>query len=199
MNNKPVVTLTRRLTDKVETRLSEHFNVIPNLTDRPLSDPDLKRAMQDSDAVLCTVSDQLTADILTVENRRASMIANFGVGYSNIDIDTAKREGIVVSNTPDVLTDATADIALLLILAVTRRAYETESLLRSGGWEGFSITKDLGTSIQDKVLGIVGMGRIGRAVAQRAALGFGMQIAYYNRSEIDAAAFDYPVTVHGKY
>jgi len=196
MNSRPVITLTRKLTNKIEERLACCFDVRLNSTDQKLSNADLKRAMQESDAVLCTVSDSMAEDVLNVANRRASMIANFGVGYSNIDIDTARRKGIVVSNTPDVLTDATADIALLLILAVTRRAYAFESLLRTGDWRGFAITDNLGMSIQNKVLGVIGMGRIGRAVARRAALGFGMQIAYYNRSEINNNSFDYPAVAH---
>ena len=186
---KPVVTVTHRLTSRVEERLSALFTIRPNTEDRLLSADELATAMQASDALLCTVTDVLTADILKVKNRRASMIANFGVGYSNIDIETARGEGIIVSNTPDVLTDATADIAMLLILASTRRAYRAESLLRAGRWSGFSIARDLGVSIQNKTLGIVGMGRIGRAVARRAVLGFGMKIVYYNRSEVEGLDF----------
>lgn len=196
MKNRPLITVTRKLTDRVEKALSERFDARLNDRDVPLSESQLKTAMCESDAVLCTVSDKLNHHVLTVANRRATMVANFGVGFSNIDTDTARKEDIVVSNTPDVLTDATADIALLLILATTRRAYRSEALLRSGHWTGFSIAEDLGMSIQGKTLGIIGMGRIGQAVARRAALGFGMEVAYYNRSELNTAAFDYPAVAH---
>lgn len=118
------------------------------------------------------------------------MIANVGVGYNNIDIEAARGEGIAVSNTPDVLTDATADIAMLLILAATRRAYASELKLRSRDWAGFSLVEGLGTSIQGKTLGVIGMGRIGRAAARRAALGFRMKIVYYNRSLVSDLGFE---------
>jgi lactate dehydrogenase-like 2-hydroxyacid dehydrogenase len=118
------------------------------------------------------------------------MIANVGVGYSNIDTETAQGAGISVSNTPDVLTDATADIAILLILSATRRAYAAERDLRDGRWAGFSVVEGLGRGIQNKVLGIIGMGRIGRATAHRAALGFGMDVVFYNRSPVTDLGFD---------
>jgi lactate dehydrogenase-like 2-hydroxyacid dehydrogenase len=150
----------------------------------------LTMAMREVDAIVPTVSDQLDAGILAIPDRRVRMIANVGVGFSNIDIETARTAGIAVSNTPDVLTDTTADIALLLILAATRRAYAAERKLRSNHWSGFSIVDGLGMSIQGKVLGIIGMGRIGRATARRAALGFGMRIAYYNRSPVEELEFE---------
>lgn len=147
--------------------------------------------MQKSDALLCSISDSINADILNVKNRRATMVANFGVGYNNIDVEAAEQQGIAVSNTPGVLTEATADIALMLILATTRRTFSGESMLRAGDWSGFSITNDLGVSIQNKTLGIIGMGQIGRAVARRAVLGFGMNVIYYNRSPIDESKLDF--------
>lgn len=155
-----------------------------NPDDRPLSAEALAAALRSHDAVMPTVSDRITADMLQAEGRRAGIIANVGVGYSNIDTEAARQAGVVVTNTPDVLTDATADTALLLILAATRHAYAAEKRLREGRWQGFSIVEGLGRSIQGKVLGIIGMGRIGRATAARAAAGFGMEIVYYNRSEI---------------
>jgi lactate dehydrogenase-like 2-hydroxyacid dehydrogenase len=111
-------------------------------------------------------------------------VANFGVGVNNIDLEAARAAGVAVSNTPGVLTDATADIAVALMLAATRRMSETEAILRSGGWDGWRPTGWLGMGLQGKVLGIVGMGRIGAAVARRSALGFGMRVVYFNRSEV---------------
>lgn len=184
MKKKPVVTVTRKLTERVETRLAQYFDVRLNPDDAPLSSTQLMTAMQASDALVCTVSDVVSREVLLVDRRRVSMIANVGVGYSNIDIASARQADIVVSNTPDVLTDATADIAMLLILAATRRAYEAESMLRQGQWQGFSVSTGLGMSIQGKVLGVIGMGRIGQALARRAALGFGMEVIYYNRSAV---------------
>jgi lactate dehydrogenase-like 2-hydroxyacid dehydrogenase len=146
--------------------------------------------MREFDALVPTVSDKLNEGILTTPERRVQMIANVGVGFNNIDIETARKEGIAVSNTPDVLTDATADIAMLLILSVTRRAYAAERKLRDKRWSGFSIVEGLGTSVQGKTLGIIGMGRIGQATARRAARGFGMKIIYYNRSPIEELDFE---------
>lgn len=187
---RPRILVTRRLPDAVEARLRSSFDVSLNTDDAPLSQADLSAAMRGFDALVPTVSDRLDADVLNTADRRVRMIANVGVGFSNIDVDTARGLGIAVSNTPDVLTDATADIALLLILAVTRRSYEAEQRLRQNRWEGFSIIDGLGSSIQGKTLGIIGMGRIGRATGRRAALGFGMKIAYFNRSPVEGLDFD---------
>ncbi|MFY2826721.1 MULTISPECIES: 2-hydroxyacid dehydrogenase [Rhodobacterales] len=181
---RPSLLVTRRLPAPVEARLREGYKVTFNPDDRPLSAEALAAALRSHDAVMPTVSDRITADMLQAEGRRAGIIANVGVGYSNIDTEAARQAGVVVTNTPDVLTDATADTALLLILAATRHAYAAEKRLREGRWQGFSIVEGLGRSIQGKVLGIIGMGRIGRATAARAAAGFGMEIVYYNRSEI---------------
>ena len=186
---KPRILVTRKLPGAVETRLAAYFDVQFNLADTPLSADDLAAAMNTYDAIVPTVSDRLDADILCTPNHRLRMIANIGVGVNNIDIETARSEGIAVSNTPDVLTDATADIAMLLILSATRRVYAAEKKLRSDRWAGFSLVEGLGTSIQDKTLGIIGMGRIGRATARRAALGFGMEIVYYNRSPVSDLGF----------
>lgn len=190
MIDKPVVTVTRRLTASVEEYLSTLFDARFNKNDKPLSESDLLKAMQESDALLCSITDSINARLINAENRRASIVANFGVGYNNIDIDTAKQKGVVVSNTPDVLTDATADIAMLLILSVTRGASNAENMLRQGDWHGFSIADNLGVSIQNKTLGVIGMGRIGRALARRAVRGFGMKAIYYNRSEVTGLGFN---------
>jgi len=180
--SKPRVLVSRKLPDAVQVRL--------NPSDKPLSGTDFVAAMSEFDALAPTVSDRLDANILLTPERRVRMIANIGVGFNNIDVETAGKEGIAVSNTPGVLTDATADIALFLILSATRRAYAAERKLREERWSGFSIVEGLGTSIQGKSLGIVGMGRIGQATAKRAALGFGMKIVYYNRSPIKELDFE---------
>ena len=187
---KPKLLVTRKLPEAVEDRLAASYNVTFNLSDRPMNLAELTGAMSQFDAIAPTVSDKLTADILRTPDRRVKMIANIGVGFNNIDIETARAEGIAVSNTPDVLTDATADIAMLLILSATRRAYAAEQKLRERRWSGFSIVDGLGTSIQGKTLGIIGMGRIGRATARRAALGFGMEVIYYNRSPVTNLGFE---------
>lgn len=189
-STKPKILVLRKLTAAVETRLSGTYDATFNADDTPMTPETIARALRSYDALVPTVSDQITAQMLQSAESRTGMIANVGVGYSNIDVDAAKSAGIVVSNTPDVLTDATADIALLLMLSVTRRAFAAEKLLRNGRWGGFSIVDGLGVGIQGKVLGIIGMGRIGQAVARRAALGFGMKIAYYNRSPVDDLGFD---------
>ena len=187
---KPRILVTRKLPETVEVRLARHFDAQFNLSDRPVSAASLYAAMREFDALVPTVSDKLNEGILTTPERRVQMIANVGVGFNNIDIETARKEGIAVSNTPDVLTDATADIAMLLILSVTRRAYAAERKLRDKRWSGFSIVEGLGTSVQGKTLGIIGMGRIGQATARRAARGFGMKIIYYNRSPIEELDFE---------
>lgn len=187
---QPKILVTRKLTDAVEARLAQSYAVTFNPDDTPMTPEALTRAMQEHDALVPTVSDRITAEMLRTEGRRVKMIANVGVGFSNIDTAAAEAAGITVSNTPDVLTDATADVALLLILAATRRAYAAEKILREARWGGFSIVDGLGTSIQGKTLGIIGMGRIGRATARRAALGFGMEVVFYNRSPIDDLDFE---------
>ena len=187
---RPRVLLTRKLPAAVEARLCSTYEVQLNTTDKPMSKAELSAAMTEFDALVSTVSDPLDAPVLQTGNRRVRIIANVGVGYSNIDIDTARAEGIAVSNTPDVLTEATADIALLLILAATRRAYAAERKLRENRWDGFSLVDGLGSSVQGKVIGIIGMGRIGQATARRAAFGLGMKVVFYNRSPISDLDFE---------
>jgi lactate dehydrogenase-like 2-hydroxyacid dehydrogenase len=187
---RPRVLVTRKLPAAVEARLCSTYEVHLNATDNPMSKAELSAAMTEFDALASTVSDPLDAPVLQTGNRRVRIIANIGVGYSNIDIDTARAEGIAVSNTPDVLTEATADIALLLILAATRRAYAAERKLRESRWDGFSLVDGLGSSVQGKVIGIIGMGRIGQATARRAAFGLGMKVVFYNRSPISDLDFE---------
>jgi lactate dehydrogenase-like 2-hydroxyacid dehydrogenase len=176
--------VTRRLPEAVEARLAAEFDAALNADDRPLPRAALVQAMREADGVLVAVNDAVDADLLATPGRRARIVSNFGVGVNNIDLAAAKAAGVAVGNTPGVLTDATADIALALILATTRRMSETEAILRAGGWDGFRPTGWLGMGLQGKTLGILGMGRIGAATARRAALGFGMRVAYFNRSAV---------------
>ena len=180
----PKILVTRKLPSAVEARLLERYEVRLNPDDRPLNRAQLSAAMVRYDALVSTVSDALDASILQAPQPRVRMIANVGVGFSNIDMKAAGRANINVSNTPDVLTEATADIALLLILASTRRTSAAEKKLRQGDWRGFSVVDDLGSSVQGKILGIIGMGRIGRATARRAHFGLGMQVIFYHRTRL---------------
>ncbi len=183
------VLVTRKLPQAVEKRLIESYQVSLNKDDITLDKQQLLAAMQEYDALIPTVSDRIDADILSVSGRKVKIIANFGVGYNNIDINAARQQGITITNTPDVLTDATADIALFLILAVTRKTYAAELKLRENRWHDFSLVTELGTSIQSKTLGIIGMGRIGQATAKRATM-LGMNVIFYNRSPLDNLEFE---------
>ena len=182
--SKRRVVVTRKLPDAVEKRLRATFTVALSPDDTPFTPDRLMKAMQMADGLLCAVTDAITSTVLHAEGRRrAGILANFGVGVNNIDLDAARAAGVVVGNTPDVLTDATADLAIALMLAATRRMTEAEALLRRGGWDGFRPTGLLGAGLQGRTLGIVGMGRIGQAVARRANRGFGMRVVYFSRSE----------------
>ena len=172
--------VTRRLPEPVHQALTREFDARLNPEDRPLTADGLREAFGAADALLTTVTDKVTADVLAAEPRRAGLVANFGVGFNNIDIEAAKARGIAVSNTPDVLTDATADLAMTLLLMVARRAGEGERHVRGGQWSGWRPTHMLGTHVTGKTLGLVGMGRIARAVAQRAHRGFGMRVVYHD-------------------
>jgi lactate dehydrogenase-like 2-hydroxyacid dehydrogenase len=180
MSPRPVVVVTRRLPEPVHQALAGAFEARLNPEDRPLSADGLREALANADALLTTVTDKVTAEVLAAEPRRAKLVANFGVGFNNIDIEAAKARGIAVSNTPDVLTDATADLAMTLLLMVARRTGEGERHVRGGQWTGWRPTHMLGTHVTGKVLGLVGMGRIARAVAQRAHHGFGMKVIYHD-------------------
>jgi len=180
MSGRPVVVVTRRLPEAVEQELSHDFEARLNPDDRPLGPEGLMEALRSADGVLCTVTDRFTSEVLAAEPRRAGLLANFGVGFNHIDIAAAKARGLAVSNTPDVLTDATADLAMTLLLMVTRRAGEGERHVRAGAWTGWRPTHMLGTQVSGKTLGLVGMGRIARAVAQRAHQGFGMRVIFHD-------------------
>ncbi len=180
MSARPVVVVTRRLPGEVEAELGKDFDVRLNADDVPLTAEQLKEALRTADALLPTVTDRLTAEVLGVEPLRARILANFGVGFNHIDVATAKARGLAVSNTPDVLTDATADTAVTLLLMVARRAGEGERHVRAGQWTGWRPTHMLGTHVTGKTLGLVGMGRIARAVARRAHHGFGMKVIFHD-------------------
>ena len=176
---KPSIFVTRRWPADAEAALSQYFVPTFNMTDTPLSAAEMAAGFASHDAIAPTVSDKIGADIITAgANGKGRLIANFGVGVNHIDLGAASRANIAVSNTPGVLTDATADLAMTLILMLSRRAGEGERELRAGDWHGWRPTHLMGRALQGKTLGIIGMGRIGKAVAQRAALGFGMKLCF---------------------
>ncbi len=177
----PRLLITRPWPVAAEDYLKGRYDVTVNDSGAPLSREALVAAMGDYDAICATVTDRFDAEILATPNARVKMIGNFGVGYEHIDVKAARAAGIAVSNTPDVLTDATADIALLLMLMTSRRAGEGERQLRDGQWSGWGTTHLLGQSLQGKTLGLIGFGRIGQATAHRAHTALGMKIAYQSR------------------
>jgi lactate dehydrogenase-like 2-hydroxyacid dehydrogenase len=181
---KPRILVTRRWPASVEAVLAERFDLTLNKDDVPLGESALRQALTDYDAVLPTVSDKLPAAVFSGEVR-TKILGNFGVGFNHIDIATAKAKGITVTNTPGVLTDCTADIAMLLLLSVARRGGEGERQLRAGEWKGWCPTHMIGKKVTGKTVGIIGFGRIGKAFAQRCHFGFGMDIVFYNRSQVD--------------
>ncbi|MFD1786308.1 2-hydroxyacid dehydrogenase [Sphingomonas floccifaciens] len=179
---RPRILLTRRWPEAVEARLAERYDVTLNARDVPLDADALRAALRDYDAVCPTVTDRLPADV--IEGATTRMIGNYGAGFEHIDLDAARAAGVIVTNTPDVLTDATADIAMLLILAATRRASEGERELRAGAWSGWRPTHLLGHSLSGKTLGLIGYGRIARATADRAKA-FGMRVIYHSRNQAE--------------
>jgi len=183
VQSKPRVVVTRKLPDAIETRMMELFDVQLNLTDDPMPKADLIEAVKTADVVVPTVTDRIDAAVLSQAGENLRLVANYGTGIDHIDLATARQRGITVTNTPDVLTEDTADMTMGLILAVSRRLTEGERRLRSGDWMGWSPTGMLGHRIYGKRLGIVGMGRIGQAVARRAR-GFGLSIHYHNRHQL---------------
>jgi len=176
---KPRVICSRKWPAPVEAELRNRFDVTLNEADVALTADQLRDALNSYDAVCPTVTDKVDAAVLAAP-KRARMLGQFGVGFNNIDIAAAKKAGLVVTNTPGVLTDATADIALTLLLNVARRTYEGEAMLRAGEWTGWRPTQLMGTSPQGKVLGIVGMGRIGKAMAKRCHHALDMKVVFYD-------------------
>ncbi|MGX9351825.1 2-hydroxyacid dehydrogenase [Shimia sp. W99] len=177
------VVVTRRLPEAVETRLSELFDVKLRDDDTPMSREELVAAMKDADVLVPTLSDKIDRSLIAQAGDRLKLIANYGAGVDHIDVATARQRGVLVSNTPGVSADDTADMALALILGVTRRIPEGLQRMHSGTWDGWAPTALLGGRISGKRLGILGMGRIGTAVARRAQA-FGMQIHYHNRRRL---------------
>ena len=177
---KPVVFLTRKLPDSTETRMRELFDTRLNETDLPMSDAELRDVVKQADVLVPTVTDRIDADLIAAAGDQLKLIASFGTGVDHIDLAAARARGITVTNTPGVLTEDTADVALALMLAVPRRIAEGDKVARAGDWNGWSPTGMLGHRINGKRLGIIGMGRIGSAVARRAR-GFGLSIHYHNR------------------
>ena len=182
---KPIVIVTRKLPDLVETRMRELFDARLNVDDKPMSQAQLVEAMKLADVLVPTVTDRIDRAVLAQAGPQLKLIANFGTGVDNIDLDTARNRGIIVTNTPGVLTEDTADMTMALILAVPRRLTEGAAALRSSRtpWTGWSPTWMLGQRIYGKRLGIIGMGRIGLAVAKRARA-FGLQVHYHNRRRL---------------
>lgn len=181
--SRPRVIVTRRWPAAVEEALAARYDTRLNTDDRPFSQDDLADALRSADALCPTVTDRLGADLFGAD-LRVRIIGNYGVGHNHIDVAAARERGIAVTNTPDVLTDCTADLAMTLMLMSARRAGEGERELRAGNWAGWRPSHMVGTRLTGKTLGIVGMGRIGAAVARRARHGFGMRIACLNRSPV---------------
>ena len=177
------VVVTRRLPDVVETRLSELFDVRLREDDTPMTRTELGEAMKTADILVPTVTDDIDAALIGQAGDRLKLIANYGAGVDHIDVATARQRGVLVSNTPGVLTDDTADMTMALILAVTRRMGEGMAVMQKGEWKGWAPTALLGGRIGGRRLGILGMGRIGQAVARRAHA-FGMQVHYHNRKRL---------------
>ncbi|MCE2509439.1 MAG: D-glycerate dehydrogenase [Alphaproteobacteria bacterium] len=184
---KPLVVVTRKLPDPIETRMMELFEAQLNLDDRPLGRAELIQAVEKADVLVPTVTDRIDSSVLAHAGSNLRLIASFGAGVDHIDLGSARQRGITVTNTPGVLTEDTADMTMALILAVPRRLAEGERIMRSGKWEGWSPTWMLGHRIWGKRLGIVGMGRVGSAVARRAR-GFGLSIHYHNRHRLPETA-----------
>jgi glyoxylate reductase len=182
-SKRPFVIVTRKLPDPIETRMMELFNCRLNLDDKPLGKPELQAAVAQADVLVPTVTDRIDAEVLAAAGPALKLVASFGTGIDHVDLASAQQHGIFVTNTPGVLTEDTADMTMALILAVSRRLAEGERLIRSGGWTGWGPTSMLGHRIWGKRLGILGMGRIGMALARRAK-GFGLSVHYHNRRPI---------------
>ena len=193
-SSKPIILATRKLPQPVEERLSGAYEAILNPDDRQLPIDELLRIAEGVDGILCTLTDKMTPPVIAALPARVKILATFSVGYDHIDIPAAKARGLVVTNTPGALTDATAEITFLLLLGAARRAYEGETMLRSGQWTGWAPTQLMGRQLHGKRLGIAGMGRIGQAVAKR-GLAFGMAIHYHGRRAVDLPT-ELPATFH---
>lgn len=183
---RPRLIVTRRLAPHAEARMAELFDTVLSADDHDMDDAELVAAMQDCDVLVPTLNDHLTADLIGQAGPRLKLIANFGNGIDHIDLKAARAKGIIVTNTPGVFTEDTADMAMALILAVPRRLAEGEKLMRAGAWKGWTPSGMLGHRIGGKIVGIIGMGRIGQAVARRARA-FGLSVHYHNRRRLPEA------------
>ncbi|WP_191059724.1 2-hydroxyacid dehydrogenase [Geminicoccus harenae] len=181
--NRPLVIVTRKLPDVIETRMRELFDARLNMDDQPMSRAELVDAIQTAQVLVPTVTDRVDASVIEQAGSQLRLIANYGTGVDHIDVEAAHARGITVTNTPGVLTEDTADMCMALVLAVSRRLVEGEGLARSGDWTGWTPTAMLGHRIWGKRIGIVGMGRIGTALARRAR-GFGLAVHYHNRHRV---------------
>ncbi len=186
MTTKSTILVTRKLPDAVEERLKKDYNPRLNIDDKRYPPEELLAKAEGADALLITMGDRLTADLIDKLPNSVRAIATFSVGYDHIDLKAAKQRGMTVINTPGVVTDATADLTMLLLLGAARRAHEGETLIREGKWTDPRPTELLGTEVHGKRLGIYGMGRIGQAVAQRARA-FNMEIHYLNPHRLSPA------------
>ena len=180
---KPKVIITRRLQDRVEKRMKELFNVDLCSAEYPISKQELLSAVKDAEILVPTIGDKIDASILSAASSKLKLIANYGAGYDHIDIKTASQRGIIVTNTPSVLTTDTADMTMALILAIPRKLREGHEEMQSGNWKGWSPSAMIGMRITGKKLGILGMGRIGQAIAKRARA-FDLNINYHNRRRL---------------
>lgn len=197
------VLMTRAYPDRVVAEAEKHFEVEIREETTPLKVGQMRGALALYDGILPTLGDAFSAQVFAEEsNPRCKVLANFGVGYNHIDAEAARAAGVAVTNTPGAVTDATADIAMTLILMSARRAGEGERLVRAGNWAGWHPTQMMGLHVTGKTVGIIGMGRIGQAVARRCHFGFGMQVVYVNRSEkqldFEARRFDSPEELAGE-
>ena len=183
MSDKPLVIVTRRLPELVEARMMELFNTRLSIDDKPYSKKQLIEVVKEADILVPTVTDKIDNEVLGNASSKLKLIANFGNGIDHINIEIAQKKKIIVTNTPGVLTEDTADMVMGLLLAVPRKIIEGEHLIRSGTWKGWSPTHMMGRRIWGKRLGIIGMGSIGQAVARR-AIGFGINIHYHNRNRL---------------
>ena len=178
--------VTRPMTEAATALIAASFDAEFRDSNTSLTEAEIAGALRDYDAILPTLGDRFTAAALAGGGLRTRILANFGAGYDHIDVAAARAAGIAVTNTPDVVTEATADLAMMLVLMVARRASEGERLLRAGQWTGWHPTQLLGVNVSGKVLGVIGMGRIGRAIARRAHHGFGMEVVFHNRSTVSS-------------
>lgn len=182
--------VTRPMTQAAESAISARFEETRfRDTNEPMTLDEVKAALSEYDLIMPTLGDAFRAEAFATAPPKTKLLANFGAGYNHIDLDAAKAAGVSVTNTPDVVTEATADLAVTLLMMTARRAGEGERLARSGAWQGWNPTQMLGSQVSGRTVGIIGMGRIGRAIAKRLHLGFGMRVVFFNRSPLSSLDF----------